>query len=287
MSDLEHHKKISAIVVTYNSEKHILSSLKSLFEELLPLNGEINIFDNNSTDSTIAAVKAKFPEIKLIQSARNIGFARACNAAVRDATGEYLLFVNPDLILDPGAIRAMLQVFKNYPKAGAVVPRIRNSDDSFQSTCRNLPTIHNMIFSRKSMVPISKAMNQYTLPDSESIKEVPAAAATCLMIKKEIFDRLNGFDERFFMFMEDSDLSLRIGQIGRHIYFVPEAGAVHHWGCGSSVSRITRSRYHHISVWKYFLKHYPNGFSLFLLPLLLILNFLISAVVGLRDKNSR
>ncbi|UCD95478.1 MAG: glycosyltransferase family 2 protein, partial [Candidatus Zixiibacteriota bacterium] len=172
--------------------------------------------------------------------------------------------------------------------AGAVCARMRNPDGSFQATARRFPTMRNIFFSRGSMLeagikPMLPA-ESYTLDDYSETTEVPAASATCLMIEKEFFRSLNGFDERFFLFMEDTDLCLRVRQAGRKIYFVPEAGAVHRWGTGSSVSVIKRSWLHHRSVWKYFLKHYPNGFSLFLLPVFLFVNFILRAIIGLIRK---
>ena len=122
--------------------------------------------------------------------------------------------------------------------------------------------------------------DSYTLGDCSETTEIPAVSATCLMVERDFFLSLGGFDERFFLFMEDTDLCLRIGQAGRKIYFVPEAGAVHRWGTGASVSLAKRSWHHHRSVWKYFLKHYPNGFSLFLLPALLFVNFILRAIAG-------
>ncbi len=116
---------------------------------------------------------------------------------------------------------------------------------------------------------------------------MPAVSATAVVIKRELFDRLGGFDTRFFMYMEDTDLSLRLGQNGHENLFVPEAGGVHYWGEGSRAGRVTRAVRHHGSVYKYFLKHVPNGFSTVLLPALLAVNlFFVVLTAPFRRGNS-
>jgi GT2 family glycosyltransferase len=275
--------KVSAIVITCNSAEFITTSLEALQKEINSTGGEIIVFDNNSGDDTIAAIKSQFPEPVLIESERNIGFAAACNRASEIAKGEYLFFVNPDLVLDNGALKELIRAINDGPSAGAAVGRMRNPDGNFQPTCRNLPDIKNLIFSRRSVFgkrnKSFSAGDRYTLGDFNQITAVPAAAATCMLIKRDFFLKLGGFDRRFFLFMEDTDLSLRINLAGKKIYFVPGAGGTHHWGKGAKLSEWRRSGYHHISLWKYFLKHYPNGFSLFLLPILLSLNFILGSIM--------
>jgi N-acetylglucosaminyl-diphospho-decaprenol L-rhamnosyltransferase len=111
---------------------------------------------------------------------------------------------------------------------------------------------------------------------------VPAAAATCLLTERELFKSVDGFDPRYFMFMEDTDLCRKLSLAGKKVYFIPGAGAIHRWGKGAHVSRARRLFYQHRSVWQYFLKHYPNGFSLFLLPLVLLINFTLKLLLGMR-----
>jgi len=267
--------EVSAIVVTFNSEENIFPCLKSLMGEMENFRGELIVFDNNSTDATINAIKSVSQDIIIFKSERNIGFAAGNNRAVEMARGKYILLANPDLIPDPGCLQGLLSAFKSHSDAGAVVARLRNPDGAFQPTCRNLPNMSNIFFSRGSFLAGKKS--GYTIGDKDSITSVPAAAATCMLMEKEYFLKLKGFDERFFLFMEDTDLSLRIKQTGKKVYFAPQAGAIHLWGRGSSVSKLKRRFHHHHSVWKYFIKHYPNGFSIFLLPLALSFNFIIMA----------
>jgi GT2 family glycosyltransferase len=125
---------------------------------------------------------------------------------------------------------------------------------------------------------------QYTLDDSATPMEVEAVAATLVVVRRELFDQLGGFDERFFMYMEDTDLSYRAHKAGYHNVFLPMAGAVHQWAKGSEAGRVRRLYYHHRSVWKYFGKHFPGVASMIMLAPMLFVNFLLTAVFGTRQS---
>ena len=276
--------KVSIVIVTYNSLPPLTDSLKSLQSAMADSNHELIVVDNASTDESVATVRRLIPEATIIESKKNNGFARACNLGAARATGEFLLFHNPDLQIDPEAISSLVRVYRTHDDAGAVAGRMRFPDGSFQPTCRKFPTAVNMVFSRGSIISrMFKTATNYTLPDYETTTEVDAVAGTLLMIPTQLFRDIGGFDPRFFMYMEDTDLCLRLHQAGYHNYFEPSAGGVHLWGRGSTASSFRRNRYHHLSVWKYFLTHRPSFFAVFLLPLLLIANLLVKLFV--KDNN--
>ena len=257
-----------------------LASLRSIVEEA---DCELIVADNASTDDSVDCVKTHFPESTVIELGKNVGFAAACNHGARAAKGKYLLFHNPDLQIDSGTIESLLEVYDNEEKVGVVVGRMRFPDGSFQANCRTFPTIGNLIFSRGSA--ISRFVGQsgnYTLLDYDDTTEVPAAAGTLMMISRELFARQEGFDERYFMYMEDTDICLRLRRSGYRNFFVPGAGGVHLWGRGSRGGKVKRLFYHHISVWKYFVKHFPNPVSFLILPVILTVNFVLAAIVPKR-----
>ncbi len=282
MGDPNSDISVSAILVTCNSAGRIVQCLSSLVDEIVRVGGEIIIFDNDSHDSTVRAAKSAAPMARIFESRQNIGFAAAVNKASELAGGRFLLFLNPDVIIDRKAIETLNEAMGRQSRPDAMVGRMRNPDGSFQPTCRNIPTMGNIFFSRGSFLTalMGQKTDKYTLGDFQKITEVPAAAATCMIIEREFFRQLGGFDSRFFLFMEDTDLCLRIGQLGGKVYFVPEAGGVHFWGQSSEASVLKRSWHHHMSLWRYFLKHYPNGFSVFLLPIALMINFLARLMIG-------
>lgn len=247
--------------------------------------------DNASQDQSVAEIARLFPQARVVSNAVNVGFAQACNQGIEGAAGEYLLFLNPDVEIDADAIDVLLTELKAHPEAGLVSGRLRNPDGTFQATCRRFPTIGNIIFSRGSalgglFLSSESRRARYTLSDFTETTEVPAVAATMTMVRRALFMETGGFDKRFFMFMEDTDFSLRLHQLGHRNLFTPSAGGVHHWGKGARASRTRRAYYHHVSLWKYFLKHFPNGFSVMLLPLLLLANFLLVILLPARGARS-
>lgn len=284
--------QVSVVIVTHNSLPALTDCLSSIKAAATKTPIDLIVVDNGSADKTVDQVIEQFAEARIIRNERNLGFAAACNQGAKSAPGEYLLFLNPDVQIDKDAIERLVAVTAERDQVGLVSGRLRFPDSSFQATCRQFPTIGNMIFSRGSVVSRLFAddcsqSKAYTLPDYMETTEVPAVAATMVMIRKDLFDKTGGFDDRFFMFMEDTDLSLRLHQSGYTNLVVPAAGGIHQWGAGSDLGRRRRLWCHHLSVWKYFLKHFPNGFSVILLPLLLTLNFCLRLILPHRDREGR
>lgn len=278
---------ISVLIVTCNSSDNIAKCLQALKDEISRNNIEILIFDNNSTDTTIRQIEAVCAEAKIIRNKKNIGFAAGVNYLADIAAGKYLLLLNPDFVIDSEAIEILVKAMASQPKAGAVTARLRFPDGTFQPNCRLLPNQKNIFYSRGSVIAREGiSHNRYTLDDFSEITPIPAASATCLLIDREYFIKIGCFDPRFFMFMEDTDLCLRIHQTGHKIYFVPGAGGIHYWGQGASVSPVRRILWHHVSVWKYFLKHFPNGFSLIILPMALAINIALRLLTKKFDGRS-
>jgi N-acetylglucosaminyl-diphospho-decaprenol L-rhamnosyltransferase len=285
----ESDPQLSVIVVTHNSLPRLSECLEALSAASKSVRAELILVDNASRDGSPEEAVLRLPQATVIRNEKNVGFATACNQGADVAGSEYLLFLNPDVVIDPNAISSLMSVLENRPKAGLVSGRLRFPDGRFQATCRQAPTIANMIFSRRSLMyrlfgrTVEKG-KVYTLPDYNETTEVPVVAATMVAVERERFEKIGGFDRRFFMYMEDTDLSVRFNLAGYTNYFVPSAGGVHRWGEGSRAGRVTRLWRHHLSVWKYFLKHYPNGFSVIFLPAFLAINFTLTALFSRGGK---
>lgn len=254
--------RISIIIVTYNSLPHLQGLLASIGVYPPQDSHEIIVVDNASTDQTAQWCLYAPLDIRLVINDENRGFAAAANAGAEMAKGELLLFCNPDLRWTSPVADRLAEFLKKHPSCGAAAARMTFPDRSFQPTCRNFPTFVNIWFSRGSLLPRflnppGKAF-QYTLGDYDRPARVDAAAATCLMVPRSIFDRRGGFDERFFMFVEDTDFCGRLADAGYETWFVPAATAIHFWG-GSSSDRRAVSRYHAQSIKEYFKKHYPRA----------------------------
>ncbi len=283
---------LSIIIVTFNSAGPLIECLRSLPDAAPEITQEIIIVDNGSTDEIAAVVAKVCPEAALIQLEKNRGFAAACNVGASKARGEWLLFLNPDCVLDPGSVRRLIAAMRRYSNVGLATMRLRNPDRSFQANCRNFPTVTNLLFSRGSVMgrlvweKLSSKATVYTLPDYSDVTIVPAVSATAMGVSRRLFQALKGFDERFFLYMEDTDLSYRAYLHKRQNIFVPEAGAVHGWGSGAEGGKVFRAWHHHQSVWKYFLKHQPTGFALIILPAILMVNFLLVCLLPGRKRTA-
>lgn len=246
--------------------------------------------DNASVDGSPEEALRCLPGATVIRNEKNLGFAAACNRGASVAAGEWLFFVNPDVRLDVDSMPELLAAIRPYERAGLATMRLRFPDDTFQANCRNFPTISNLLFSRGSLLgrllwrSVKPETSVYTLPDFPEVTAVQAVSGTAVVIRRDLFLRAGGFDERYFMFMEDTDLSYRLHLHGYSNLFVPQAGAVHGWGRGSSGGQVWRQWQHHQSVWKYFLKYQPTGFALLLLPGILFINFLLVALLPQKRK---
>lgn len=273
--------RISIIVVSYNS----LSYLQDLFASLgvYPPRDryEIIVIDNASTDETAEWCLYAPLDLRLVVNHENRGFAAAANFGAGMARGELLLFCNPDVRWLSPVADILADFLEEQQGCMAAAARMTFPDRSFQPTCRRFPTFANIWFSRGS--PLSRILTppgpafEYTLPDYDRPTRVDAASATCLMIPKADFEEIDGFDEQFFMFAEDTDLCRRLADLGGETWFVPAATAIHYWG-GSSGDFRAISRYRTQSIKKYFRKHCPRA---------RVRNLLLAAFLSLLGPISR
>ncbi len=215
---------ISAITVTYNNEKTIVDFLKSLIPSM-PKNGEIIIVDNNSQDKTVPLIhnikndqKNKLVNIKLIENATNLGYSKANNLGAKLAINPYLLFINPDTVVLDNAIDKLLKFYIQQKEVSIVAPMLVREDGLRQPSVRKLPTLKGAIkeywFGKK---------NEYNefIPSGKVPVSVESAYGACLLVSKEVFKRLNGFDEKYFLYYEDLDLFRRAKKMGLKTCYLP------------------------------------------------------------------
>jgi N-acetylglucosaminyl-diphospho-decaprenol L-rhamnosyltransferase len=282
---------ISVIIVTNNSAAVIEECLGSLRAALVRHRYELIVVDNNSTDHSATVAGRVASDATILTNRDNRGFARACNQGAASANGRYLFFVNPDVTVDLDAVDPLLDVFGEQQRIGLASARLRHLDGRFHATCRRFPTIRNMLLSRGSFLSRifrygPRRLEAYTLPDYATTTIVEAVAATMVMIKRDLFLSCGGFDERFFLYMEDTDLSLRLNRLGYVNVFVPTAGGVHRWGTGSRAGKLFRQWHQHRSVWKYFRKHRTGTAGMALLAPSLIVNFILVSILPVRRRSA-
>ncbi len=270
--------ELSIIIVNYNTKDYLRKCLSSIYKYLPSCSYEIICVDNHSKDGSKVMIKREFPQVKLITNARNVGFARACNQAAKRAKGEYILFLNPDTITTKGAIDNMLNFFAKTKDAGCVGARLLNNDGSLQFSCRTFPTPFNSIFGRKSLFtkffPNNRMSRQFLLTDLdyEHIQIVDSIRGACILTKKEILEKVGFFDERFFLYVEDTDFCYKLKKANYHVYYLPTAVFFHKLEASVEKFLLTSTAHHHLGMYKFFLKNYkPSLFLRFTLYLALII----------------
>lgn len=180
---------------------------------------EIIVVDNNSADSSVEYLKPKFPGVRFITNGENVGFAKACNQGLKLANGKYILFLNPDTIIPEDCFKKSIAFFEANPDAGAIGIKMVDGTGKFlKESKRSFPsplTSLFKLFGLSRLFPHSKIFSKYHLGHLEKNKdhEVDVLAGAFMMIKKEVLDSTGGFDEIFFMYGEDVDLSYRIQKI--------------------------------------------------------------------------
>lgn len=210
--------RCSVVIVNYNGWRYLPPCLNSLLSNFNP-NDEIIVFDNASTDGSADYVAQHFPTVQLIRSESNLGFSRGCNLGAQAATGRYLAFLNPDTVVVPGWLDALLEALVADPQVGLVTPKILLlKDKEIINTCGN--DIHY------TGLTLCRGVGQQRNALS-SQNEVDAVSGAAFVILRELFTRLGGFDHTFFMYMEDTDLSWRARLAGYRCWYVPEAVVYH------------------------------------------------------------
>ena len=248
-------KLLSIAIVTYNSSDEICGALKSIIDSTNKIEYELYVVDNASSDGTAQLVRDTFPSVNVIETGDNRGFGFAHNKMLATEC-KYHAVVNPDIIIDSEVFSELVDYLETHPEAVAATPRILNPDGSEQHLPKKQPTAKYMLLGRLSRyLPFLKPVREeYTMAKTQFSEptEIEFCTGCFMLMRSEAFKKAGGFDEEFFMYLEDADLSDRLRQYGK-IVFVPSSHATHNWDGGSSKS-LKLLKYHFSSMFKYLKK---------------------------------
>lgn len=228
--------ELSVIVVSYNTRELTLACLESVYAQTRGLDFEILVVDNDSRDGSATAIAQRFPQVKLITLNDNIGFARANNLAAKQARGEYILLLNPDTVVLDRAINKLLAFAKARPAAGIYGGRAWFGDGRLNSTscwARSTPwsefchAVGLTTLFRRSPWLNPEGMGPWK---RDTVRDVDIVTGCFLLIQRELWQRLDGFDPAFFMYGEEADLCLRARQLGAQPTICPDAEIIHYGG---------------------------------------------------------
>lgn len=263
----------SLVIVAYNNRPY-LADLCAALRLADPAPREIILVDNASNDGSADFVADHYPEIRTLRLPENLGFACANNQAAALAKGKYLIFLNPDTRPDPAALGALVEALESHPKCGLVTAKILLlSQPNRLNTCGNDIHLTGITLCRGA----GRTAGEYT--QGETVNAVSGAA---FAISRSLFEQLGGFDPNYFMYMEDTDLSLRARLAGWACRCVPEALVFHDYRLRFGPRKTyfqERNRYLML------LKHHRVGTLLLLLPVLLLAEIVAWGFVLLREPD--
>ncbi|MEP7317978.1 MAG: glycosyltransferase family 2 protein [Panacibacter sp.] len=257
--------KLSIIIVNYNVKFFLEQCLCSVKQAVEWIDAEVLVIDNCSTDNSISYLKEKFSWVKFIINEKNEGFAKANNLALKQCTGDYVLFLNPDTILPENILQNCLLFFENHDGAGAVGVRMIDGSGNFlPESKRAFPTATVSFFKLCGLAdvfPKSRVFNKYALgflPQKET-HEVDVLCGAFFMAKRSMLNELGGFDEAFFMYGEDIELSYRIQKAGYKIFYLGTETIIHFKGESARKGKLNYVRIFYKAMAIFVKKHYTGN----------------------------
>lgn len=229
---------LSVCVVSWNACRPLGETLQSLRENAGALRLEILVVDNASADGSAEMVKRRFPEAILIRSGGNIGFGRANNLAIPRARGRYVLLLNPDIVVRPGALERLIGFLAAHPEAGVAGCRLVNRDGSVQkSWFDRFPSLGSELGWGLMLHRLGRGAREVPARgrDADAAGDRPVAyvVGACMVFRREVLQALGGFDPRYFMYGEDVDLCYRLHRMGLEVYYLGSIEILHHHGVSS------------------------------------------------------
>ncbi|MCC8043399.1 MAG: glycosyltransferase family 2 protein [Oscillospiraceae bacterium] len=253
--------KITGCIVTYNNSDKIERVIESILRQTEGINFSLIISDNHSEDNTANIVKSRFPQVTVIENPTNGGFGKANNAAIPLLDSDYHFIINPDIFLSYDAVSAFVEYFESHSDVVMAVPKLLYEDGTEQFTPKRTPTLKYMLAGRLERFGgiFKRWRDEYTLR-GENVTE-PFDCGFCsgcfICIRTDIFKKIGGFDERYFLYSEDADLTREAQKYGRTVY-LPQISVTHLW----ERAYMKSGKYFFIqisSMIKYFLKWRRGG----------------------------
>lgn len=256
--------ELAVIIVSYNTKDLLRTCLESLCREVGSSDAHIMVVDNGSTDGSEAIVRKQFSRVQWVENGKNLGFAAAINIGVKKSSGEYILFLNPDVTVLEGGLSKTLKYIHQHSEVGIVGCKILSPDGSVQQSARELPTLWTLFLENSflyKLLPHTGLLRNPWVTDVDREQEVDIVKGAFLVIRREALESVGGLDERFFLYSEEQDLCLRVKKAGWNVMYVPVPAIVHYEG-GSSVPGKNSSKLMvYESEYKYFRKHYGTFYA--------------------------
>ena len=243
--------KLAVVIVHYNSSADLDRCLESLTACAPRAPHQVIIVDNASSDAGLEAVHRRYPDFTWVFNSENSGYSRGCNLGMSQAEAEYYLVLNPDIVVQPGALDNLLEFADHQPRAGMVGPQLLNEDGSIQDSCRRFYNFKTLLLRRTflgKVFPDSRTVRLHLMQDFDhrSSRPVDWVLGGCLLVRRSAMDRTGPMDERFFLYFEDVDWCYRMWQAGFEVLYTPDARFVHRHRRDSARGALNRTFWMHL-----------------------------------------
>jgi len=231
--------KLSIVILCWNDQKVIIDCLDSIFTRTHATEFEVIVSDNGSTDGSPELIRQKFPLVRVIENRANLRFSKGNNVGIEASSGEYVLILNPDTIVQEGSLDRLVAFADAHPDAGGFGCRILNPDGSYQRSARPFPTIWRCWISALGLAGLGRFAKVFTADEylgwnGDTVRPIDWQSGCCLLVRSGLLKQLGGFDDQFQYYYEDVDLCRRIWGAGHPVLFTPSATVIHLGGQSTS-----------------------------------------------------
>jgi N-acetylglucosaminyl-diphospho-decaprenol L-rhamnosyltransferase len=258
---------VSAVMLNYNSKYFPKMCVEAFYRGRMDFPFEFIAVDNASTEHVSLGYLEKTADagkIKLVRAKKNLGFGGGNNLGAREARGKYILILNPDIFVGEDSVQKMVSYMEAHPDVGVLGPQLVYPDDKIQDSCRRHMKFRDLVVKRtflRRLPLLRRRVDRYTMEDFDHsvTQEVDLLVGACLMIPRKVYEEIGGFDERYFLFMEDFDLCREVAKAGHKVVYHPEVAVTHNHKrlSSGSVFKLLRQKVfwiHIASAFKYFWK---------------------------------
>jgi len=259
---------VSAVIVNYNARHHLTECIRTLRADG---HTEIVVADNQSSDGSLEALAAAGSEVAAFPTGSNLGFGTAANRGVARTSGELVMILNPDTLVEPGTTKALVAALEHDPGLAAVGPRVDTPHGDLYPSARRFPEL--TVAAGHAFLGLVSPANRFTREyrmldwDHTNPGDVDWVSGTCMLVRRGAFEEVGGFDERYFMYVEDVDLCWRLRDAGWRVGYEPAGRVVHTIGVSSELAPYRMILAHHRSLLR-FARRSTTGPRRALLPLI-------------------
>lgn len=282
---------LSIVIVNWNTSAFLADCLASIERYSPQCDYEVWVVDNASADGSAQMVRERFPWVRLIENAENVGFAAANNQAIRESASCYVLLLNPDTVVHAGALQALVDFMVLHPTAGASGARLLNPDGSLQLSCQPRPTLLREAWMLLHLEKLLR-LGSYNMDgwSTDAPRQVDVVKGACVMAPRQVLQQVGWLDEDYFLYAEELDLCERVRRAGYEVYWVPAVVITHHGE--RSIAQLAEPAFVqlHVSRHRFFVKHHGRasgmGYRMILVAASLP-RVLLGVLAPLRSKGGR